>query len=204
MYYSQIKQDEFIDNFFKGKRNGIFIDVGANDGILLSNTYFFEKEKNWTGICIEPRMDEYLKLTQNRKCLCINSAISDCDGTKDFLEIVGHASMLSGLKENYDVKHLKRMHDEIQSGGFCNTIQMQVTRLQSILDKYNVYDIDYCSIDVEGAELDVIKSIDFSKTQIKIFTIENNYNTDEVRNYLKNYNYILYKQLEIDDIFIKG
>ena len=203
MFYSQIRQDEFIDNFFNHKSNGIFLDIGANDGILLSNTYFFEKEKNWTGICIEPRTEEYVKLIQNRKCYCVNSAISNCEGTKDFLEIKGHAAMLSGLSENYDVRHLERIRSEMESGGKCDTIQIQVTRLQTILNKFNIHNIDYCSIDVEGAELDVIKSIDFGKTQIKIFTIENNYNTNEVRDYLKDYNYTLYTKLEIDDVFVK-
>lgn len=203
MFYSQIRQDQFIDDFFNHKSNGVFLDIGANDGIFLSNTYFLEKEKNWTGICVEPRIEEYVKLIQNRKCHCVNSAISNCEGTKEFLEIKGHAAMLSGLNENYDVRHLERIRSEMESGGKCDTIQIQVTRLQSVLDKFDIHNIDYCSIDVEGAELDVIKSIDFNKTQIKIFTIENNYNTNEVRDYLKDYNYRLYTQLEIDDVFVK-
>lgn len=204
MFYSQINQDKFIDNFFNNKENGVFLDVGANDGILLSNTYFLEKERNWTGICIEPRKEEYLKLIQNRKCNCINYAISNYEGTKDFLEITGYPAMLSGLKENYDSRHLERIYSEIKdAGGSHATIPIQVTKLQSLFDKLNIYNFDYCSIDVEGAELDVIKSIDFNKTQIKIFTIENNYNTNEVRDYLKDYNYRLYTQLEIDDVFVK-
>ena len=43
-YYSQYKQDKYIhDNFFEDKKDGVFLDIGASDGITLSNTYFFEK-----------------------------------------------------------------------------------------------------------------------------------------------------------------
>src|SRR5258706_11369284 len=54
-YYSQHSQDRFVDNFLlHGKRGGVFVDVGAYDGVALSNTYYFEKELGWQGICIEP------------------------------------------------------------------------------------------------------------------------------------------------------
>jgi hypothetical protein len=55
MYYSQDKQDKFLEeNIFKGYKNGIFIDVGAHDGVNLNNTLYFESNNNWSGINIEP------------------------------------------------------------------------------------------------------------------------------------------------------
>jgi hypothetical protein len=64
-YYSQIRQDRYIDFFFSKKRNGVFVDIGANDGVTLSNTYFLEKERHWTGICIEPIPSSFEKLKAN-------------------------------------------------------------------------------------------------------------------------------------------
>lgn len=50
-YFSQFEQDKFLnEKFFKNKKNGVFIDIGAHNGINLSNTYFFEKKLNWRGI----------------------------------------------------------------------------------------------------------------------------------------------------------
>jgi hypothetical protein len=43
IYYSQLGQDKFIDDFFSSKENGIFLDIGAHDGESGSNTYFLEK-----------------------------------------------------------------------------------------------------------------------------------------------------------------
>jgi hypothetical protein len=54
-YFSQYKQDEFLDKvLFKKKQNGFFIEIGAHDGISFSNSFFFEKNRSWEGICIEP------------------------------------------------------------------------------------------------------------------------------------------------------
>jgi hypothetical protein len=46
--------------------NGTYIEVGANDGILQSNTYFFEKKKNWSGLLIEPIYKKFVQLKKNR------------------------------------------------------------------------------------------------------------------------------------------
>ena len=55
MLPSQCGQDKFlVENIFKEKRNGFFVDVGAHDGVYISNTAVFEKEYSWSGICIEP------------------------------------------------------------------------------------------------------------------------------------------------------
>jgi len=53
MYFSQIGQDKLVDNFLDFKTNGFFLDVGAHDYRHISNTYFFEKSRNWKGIAIE-------------------------------------------------------------------------------------------------------------------------------------------------------
>ena len=52
--FSQYYQDKAIDFALNRKRNGIFLDIGAHDGGSLSNTFFFECNRNWTGLCIEP------------------------------------------------------------------------------------------------------------------------------------------------------
>ena len=104
-YKSQHKQDEFIVNYFKEKRNGVFVDIGAHDGITLSNTYILEKEYGWTGICIEPMEHEYKKLEACRSCITYNCACYDTNGTEKFtmLEYDGYPDMLSGIakKKNY-------------------------------------------------------------------------------------------------------
>ena len=73
--YSQFGQDLIVLDFLKNKKNGFFIEIGASDGILLSNCYLLEKKYNWNGICIEPIPYKFDSLQKNRKCKCINKAI---------------------------------------------------------------------------------------------------------------------------------
>ena len=203
-YSSQIGQDRFIDEFFNKKENGFFVDIGANDGITHSNTYFLEKHRNWKGICIEPIAAEFQKLKENRASLNLNICVSDFEGETDFTYIEGYANMLSGISSKYNERHKERIEGEVHHyGGKINNIKVPVKTLQSIFNKYNVTDIDYCSIDTEGSEFSIIKSIDFDKTFVKIFIIENNYKETEIEDFLKTKDYVLHTKLEWDDVFVK-
>src|SRR5260221_7249446 len=83
-YYSQCGQDQFLyENFFRTKREGVFVDIGAHDGIFYSNTKFFE-ELGWQGLCIEPIPEVFEQLKKNRKAICIQGCISDQVGKSSF------------------------------------------------------------------------------------------------------------------------
>jgi hypothetical protein len=51
--YSQAKQDVYVLNVLKGKKDGYFVELGSNDPITISNTYVLEKDFDWSGIMIE-------------------------------------------------------------------------------------------------------------------------------------------------------
>lgn len=112
--------------------------------------------------------------------------------------------MLSGLTENYEFSHQSRINNEInQFGGKINKIKMPVFKLQTILDQHNITEIDYCSVDTEGSEFNILNSIDFDRTRIKLFSIENNYGDDKIKKFLEKKGYVLHVKLQWDDIFIK-
>ena len=167
---SQMGQDKILDQqIFNGKKNGVFVEVGALDGICGSNTYFFEKERSWTGLLIEPNPIEFKKLEKIDRELSIkeNCAISNEEGDINFLSIEGPCNVLSGILEFYNENHLSRINRELESYksyeeghelySKSETIKMKALKLQTLFDKYNLVDIDLISIDVEGAELDVLK-----------------------------------------------
>lgn len=204
MYFSQLGQDKFIDEYFNQKTNLVFLDIGAHDGVTLSNTYFLEKERNWTGLCVEAQPSEFKKLLENRKCSCVNLAITNFDGEIDFTCVDGYANMLSGISQNYNEAHKERISREVSShGGSINKIKVQSKKLQTLLDEYNIKDIDFCSIDTEGSEFDIVSSIDFDKTNIKVFIIENNYQESTIQDFLKTKGYELHCKIQWDDVFIK-
>lgn len=203
-YYSQSDQDKFIyEHFFQHKKNGFFIEIGAFDGISYSNTYFFERI-GWKGICIEPIPDIYQQLITHRTCLCIQGCIAAKSGQADFLIVDGPSIMLSGLLNNYDPRHLKRINEELEKyGGTKKIIKIKCFTLDEILKTYNISHIDYLSLDTEGGELEILKSINFDKTYIHIIAVENNYNDPEFQSFLKTKGYEFVVRLDGDEIYKK-
>ena len=178
MFYSQFKQDEYLENtVFKGFKNGIFMDIGAHDGVTYNNTLFFEKTHGWTGFNVEPIRTVYEKLIGNRPAAVnIQCAVSSNDGVAEFLCNTGHTEMISGLKDSFDKRHFERLEREnAQKGGTTEIIQVNTYRFETLCEMYNIRHIHYLSIDVEGAEFDVIKSINFDKVFIDVIGFENNY-----------------------------
>jgi FkbM family methyltransferase len=206
-YYSQHKQDEFIIDYFKSKRNGVFVDIGAHDGQTLSNTYTLEKELGWTGICIEPMEHEYKKLVECRSAKTYNCAIYDTNGIEKFtmLEYDGYPDMLSGIAKDMSIVHMGHVLSEgSRMGAKRKVIDVPTRILNEILVENNIYDIDFLSVDVEGAELKILKSIDYNKFKIKVIVYENGEADQPIRDFMKTKGYIFYKRLGIDDAWVSS
>ena len=84
--YSQIGQDKWVVETFRGMKRGFFLDVGAGDGIDLSNTYALEQSFSWKGVCIEPHSKTYPRLVVNRVCKTNDSFVLRDDEQVDFIE----------------------------------------------------------------------------------------------------------------------
>lgn len=154
-YYSQDSQDRYLnENYFRNLKNGVFVEIGAYDGITLSNTYFYESELDWKGICIEPIPYRYAELIKNRKCICIEGGIADREGDTQLLLVSSPfptLDMLSGLKEKYDPRHLERVNYYIQvHGGEYDCINVKCFLLNDLLTKNGLDHVNYLSIDTEG------------------------------------------------------
>jgi FkbM family methyltransferase len=217
-YFSQYGQDDYLDNqIFKKQNNGVFIDIGAYDGKRLSNTYFFEKSRNWEGICFEPNPRVFKELIKNRDCICINGAVSEKEGELDFLDLEG-VETLGGLVSKFDKRHLERIDTDFEKyeGKSRQIIKVKCYNINKVLKESNYKVIDYCSIDTEGGELDIVKSIDLSKFKVKVFSVENNFpernkwvsywknlTRQSVEGYLKKFGYKKIMQIGSDDIYTK-
>lgn len=191
-YYSQFYQDYFLDkHIFNKKDNGVFLDIGGNDPIYINNTYFFEKERNWTGLAFEPMPKMAEKWAEYRRIPCINKALGSSKDVTEFCEYA--EDYMSGLSSNVDY-----------NGEIINRYQVEVSTLCDELSAFNINQVDFMSIDVEGAELDVLKGIDFGKVRIDYIVIENNKGNEKervIREYLIKNNYILIARLWIDDVW---
>lgn len=203
-YFSQCGQDRFInEKIFKNKRGGVFLDIGANDGVSFSNTNYFEKELGWTGICFEPLKSAFEKLQSSRSSININACAADEDKVDYFLSVEGYGEMLSGLKSKYDERHLQRINDTIKHyGGSVTETQVQCYNINRILQEKNFINIDFISIDTEGNELEILKAINFKDTHVKVIVLENNYNSPDFKDFLTAKGFIKLKQLSTDEVYV--
>jgi FkbM family methyltransferase len=196
MFYSQEKQDEFLENaIFKGYQNGTFMDIGAHDGVSLNNTLYFEQTNRWTGINVEPIQKVYDQLVINRPdSININCAVCNTNGTAQFICNTGYTEMLSGLKDAYHPKHFERLaRENREMGGTTEYMDVTTRTVESICDEHAIKHIHYLSIDVEGAEFDVIKSINFDKVFVDVIGFENNYGdmSESITKYLEGFGYVI-------------
>lgn len=206
MYYSQHGQDKFLnEHIFNDQKNGIFVDIGAHDGKTISNTYFFEKELNWTGVCVEPILERYVDLVKNRNCICMNCCVYNKHSIVPFAQSIGYTEMLSGIQETYDPRHLTRLKNE-QSffGGTTNILNKVSYTLSEILTLNHIDHVDYLSIDTEGSELQILQGIDFEKFKIKVIDVENNYPDvfEPINTLLISKNYKKLVHIGGDDIYV--
>ena len=167
MYYSQCQEDIFLnENFFKNKRNGIYIELGALDGVLYSNTKFFEDSLNWTGILIEPHPDKFNLLKKNRpKNFLFNNLISCHTEPLVFRYFVDYHAAVSGVESTLSKYHFDtyfESNNKLNMSLPQNKIFIKPTKLTDIVNQTKLTHIDLLSLDVEGHEYEVLQSWNFS------------------------------------------
>lgn len=201
-YYSQFEQDKIVyENYFLDKTNGYFVDIGAHDGETFSNSKFFE-ELGWTGVCVEPNPKVFEILSSTRKCKCVMKAVADCTGTAQFFQIIEGADMLSGLVDEFTQNGIKNIYSNLEdkSKGF-DYIDVELDLFDNIVDQT---EIDFLSLDTEGNELKILKTIDFNKYNIKIITLENNEYDSRFIDFLIPKGFTFVKRLGCDELYINN
>ena len=185
--YSQNGEDILLWKFFEEKSSGFYVDVGAFDGIHLSNSYFFE-QRGWGGVCVEAH-PYYFKLCRNTRAnsITIHAACVATNAhrtVKFFLEDLG---LLSGLDQDRFADISKRYRNRgMEFPGF-DEVQVPALVLTEILEEHlpNDINVDILSVDVEGSELDVLRGLDLWKFRPRVIICEAN--TREAKRYLMSY-----------------
>lgn len=193
-YYAQEGEDIVLSRIFDGKRNGIYVDVGAHHPTRFSNTYYFYRNLNWHGVNIEPNPDA-IKLfnLQRPRDININLGVASKNATLEFYQFDEPAlntfskSMLDERLSTTPYKHI-------------GTKSIQVLPLSEILDRHLPLNphIDFMTVDVEGLDLEVLRSNDWEKYRpswvlAEQLGIDNIENLDfEIHTFMKSKNYQLF------------
>jgi len=185
---SQAGQDYWIyAEAFNEKKNGYFLDIGAYNGILFSNTYILESRYGWSGICVEANPIAFKELARNRRAVCLNVCLDRSEGEVKFVL----RSAAGGIVDrNVDNKEQ----------GANKVIRLSTVPLKKVLEDQRAPNIiDYLSIDVEGAEERILAGFDFNKYSFRCITIERP--TTLLKSLFRDHGYILIKELSVLDCF---
>ncbi|KAK2151966.1 hypothetical protein LSH36_344g03039 [Paralvinella palmiformis] len=148
------------------KRHGFFVECGAYDGESASNTFYLEKRLGWSGLLIE---SDYLVYTKLRAISRHSYTINACLGPTTHPEMIEiSSSAIGGGKLVYNGTYGekdKRFGDRLGDMVPC----FPLDTLLAAMDRRHV---DYLSLDVEGYELDILRSISWDKFIIDVISVE--------------------------------
>lgn len=177
------------------KRRGYFLDLAAADGVTHSNTYALEKLFGWQGICVEPNPEFLPTLTKRRNCIVDASVVSD---RRERIKFRVDNGQLGGIvAEDTDNSH------GVRGEGLSSAqiMTLDAVPLAEVLERHRAPRIiDYFSLDVEGSEERVIRSIDFRRYTFRCLTIERP--TPKVNDILFNNDYLFVRNQRFDSFYI--
>jgi hypothetical protein len=128
------------------KREGFFVEFGATDGVVLSNTLLLEKQFGWNGICAEPNPKFFKELSKNRRCIVSNACIGSLSGEK--IEFI-FADAYGGMKKHADSDMHQAKREAYYAQG--ETALLTTISLHDFLTQYKAPKlIDYMSAAVPG------------------------------------------------------
>lgn len=200
-YTSQAGQDLVVDQLMKQKRSGTFVDVGGYDGVTGSNTLFLESRRAWTGVLVEPVPAQLAKAEAARTCPCLGLAVAPTEGEADFIEISEGYTQMSGLADTYDDALLGKVRE---NGRHKETVlRVQTKTLSSILIEAGLPNPDFVSLDIEGGEIACLQSFPFADHDVRIWSIENNTGTSEIKQIMEQSGYALVEFCGPDELYLQ-
>jgi FkbM family methyltransferase len=215
-YRSQHDQDRWVaERVFPHSRERYFIEMGAGDGLLLSNTYALEKELAWKGLLIEPSA-KFAELKSNRTAHCANCCVGAKNGQTFFLEVPGPAYLavdpnntLRSMTVEADsaeeaVEKAKSMvpaYVREKLGGIDFELKkVDLRTLEGLLREHDAPQvIDFLSLDVEGHEFEVLRDFPFRDYTFLAMVIERP--QIELRTLLDSEGYIPVSRNQVGDIY---
>jgi len=181
-----------VMEFFHGRKDGYFVEVGINDPRENSQTWRFE-QLGWTGLLVEPMRAHYDNLVQARphsrveRAACVSP--NQCgEGKLQLAQYTGHNT----LRRHVDDFNISYVGEE--------TVQLMT--LNDLLEKQPPARVDFISIDVEGTELDVLRGFNLARWQPQLILIEDKVNNLEKHNYLSAHGYRLLRRTTLNGWYV--
>ncbi|XP_023332685.1 uncharacterized protein LOC111704627 [Eurytemora carolleeae] len=187
--------------FQESLKGGFFIEAGAFDGELESTTLYFEQKHGWSGLLVEPLLKEYKQLREvNRKAWSVHTCLSPIEKPKTII-FTDFSSDLTGAGI---------LEDNNRENKIVKGTEMQCLPLTSLILALGNPRVDYLSLDIEGAEYNVLKTIDWSRVDIRVISVETQFISEfglestDLHNLLTSQGYILLDHISRDTVYFQA
>ena len=214
--FSQFWQDWLLyRNFFAGQERGLYVDIGTNEAVTISNTVFFDVCMGWDGVCFEPQKQYHAAIRARRSC----QLVPHC--------VLGRAASVVAKGKDGTLTLREGAADNAATGAKPKASMQCVGLLDEIRRLgLGTRTVDFLSIDIEGLESSVLRCLPWSEMDIRVVLIETNqvglrangtnYGMQAVNSFFSNHGYANVatiidssrhrskkKRAPIDNIFVK-
>ncbi|GAQ77796.1 hypothetical protein KFL_000030730 [Klebsormidium nitens] len=170
---SQFGEDKHVfTKFFSKpaiKRDGVFFEMGGLDGISFSNSLFYEQCLGWSGVMVEGQPDNFFTLKKNRNREGTRRLwMAGCAEDGGMLSFPARGSAVSGDRSQMTEHFLDNFAGEHGNG----SVLVPCGPLGKYINLAGVTRIDFFSLDVEGAEMLILESMDWSKIELHVLMVE--------------------------------
>jgi len=161
--------------------NNVIVEIGANDGTFLSNSFFFQAQMGWKAILVEGSPSLFSRIKECRpSAIQYNNFVSKSNLEGTFYTIyddsdtwINALSGLQGSEEYFANENAARAYAR-KKGGKLKVDKIKAKSFKEIFAEQGVSHVRWLTVDVEGAELDVIDSVDYEEVQFDVICYENN------------------------------
>jgi hypothetical protein len=178
-FFSDYGQDKWIYTHIYGgtpsgvPHDGVFIDVGAREPEVISNSNFWDYYFCWTGLAIEANDHVYPLQRKFRPWSSVKVAIDETARDVTYLRIEGKGHGLSGIYENMTPQHRQRIKTDVKPAQ-VQKFPLTTTTLATLIRDAGITHVDLLLIDVEGSEYAALASIDWNAVTIDVINFEDN------------------------------
>lgn len=185
-------EERLVELFFDDANEGVFVEVGANEPKTFSQTWHLE-QRGWRGLLVEPIPELCERLRKERPHSTIIQAACagpDQRGTAEF-HIARHSGQSTLMRDQVNV-----------NVEFARMETVNVTTLNDVLDEAALPSLDFVSIDVEGAQLDVLRGFDLQSHRPRLLLMEDHLHDLETHRHLTGKGYQLVKRTGLNNWYV--
>lgn len=187
------------NTIFKDRKNGVYIECGANDGIRDSISWFYENHFNWSGILVEPlhEMMAKCKAARGDRNIFVEMGLGDMDGE---IEIEVPDDNL----DNSSIVMPESHRAQLKSVGYGRSFHKETIKMTSyanMIAKTGVKHVDLAIFDVEGYEDHILSSLVESNVLPEIMVVEKDWSDKDKLIGIVSGKYDVIKEFEHDIVF---